>query len=115
MATAEQTRSLYRRTLKEQLFIRRYTGAGDTRPHHDTPCRGRVWGERPAELVGTLNQYDYKAVVFVPDLVAGGFALPVKTADKLIYKGRELAISFPDNATRSEGGELIAYELQVRG
>lgn len=115
MPTADQTISLYRRTLREQLAIRRYSGTAPNRTFIDTPCKGRVWGDRPAELIGSTNQYDYNAVVFVPDLVDGGFALPITANDKLVRNGKELAISFPDNATRAEGADLIAYELKVRG
>jgi hypothetical protein len=116
MASVEQTNSLYRRTLKENLKIRRYTGAGPNRPSFDTPCAGRVVGDRPAQLVGTANQYDFRVIVFVKSLIDNGFdPATLSSNDKLIYKGRELAISFPDDATRKEGDTLIAYELMVRG
>lgn len=115
MPTADQTRSLYARTLRENLKIRRFSGPVANRTPIDYACRGRVWGDRPVELIGGMNQYDKRAVVFIPDLIQNGLSLPVTTADKLIHKGRELAISFPDNATRAEGDDLIAYELLVRG
>lgn len=115
MPSADQTRSLYARTLRENVAIRRFTGPATARVPHDYPCRGRVWGDRPADLVGGTQQYDKRAVVFAPDLVNAGLSLPVTTADKLVHKGKELAISFPDNATRAEGDDLIAYELLVRG
>lgn len=74
-----------------------------------------MWGERPVELIGSTNQYDYNALVFAPDLIDGGFVLPITGSDKLVRNGKEYAISFPDNATRAEGPELVAYELKVRG
>lgn len=115
MPTPEQTKSLYRRTLRENLKIRRYSGPAATRTSADYACLGRVWGDRPAELIGSTNQYDYRAVVFVPDLVANGLTLPITNDDKLVKGTKEYSISFPDRATRAEGDELIAYELRVRG
>ncbi len=115
MSSAEQTRSLYRRTLNDPVAIRRYTGTGANRPFFDTPCRAQVTGDRPDVLIGTVNQYDYTAIVFVQDLIDGQFALPITSNDRLIFKGKELAIMFPDNATRSVDGELIAYVLRLKG
>lgn len=115
MSTVEQERSLYRRTLKESLVVRRYTGPANSRTAHDYACRGRVFGDRPVELIGSANQYDYKAIVFAQDLVDLGFSFPITSADKLVYRGKELSITFPDMATRSAGDTTIAYELMVRG
>jgi len=112
---AEQTKSLYRRTLKEVVYVRRYTGAGANRPFFDTLVHAKVIGDRPEQLVGTVNQYDYSVVLFVQDLVDAQFPLPITSNDKLVVKGKELAIMFPDNATRWDDGELIAYQLKVKG
>ena len=106
---------MYARTLKESVAIRRYTGSGPNRPLFDTPTRARVMGYRAEELVGTIQQGDRKAIVFVPDLVDGGFALPVTSNDKLVVRGRELTIIASDDNTRRDEDELIAVELQVRG
>ncbi len=111
----ERTKSLYARTLHDVVYIRRYTGAGPSRPSFDTQARARVMGYQPEELVGTIQQGDRKAIVFVPDLVDAGFALPVTTNDKLVVRGRELTIMGSDDNTRRDDGELIALELQVRG
>jgi hypothetical protein len=111
----ERTKSLYARTLKETVYIRRYTGVGANRPFFDTRARARVIGYAPEEMVGTIQQGDRKAIVFVPDLVDDGFALPVTSNDKLMVRGRELQILAPDDSTRRDEGELIALELQVRG
>jgi hypothetical protein len=40
--------------------------------------------------------------------------LPVRIADKAVVDGRELAILAPKER-KSLDGDLIAYELQVRG
>lgn len=114
MPTAEQTRSLYERTLRENLHIRRYTGPVAARVATDYACRGRVWGDRAVALIGSNNQFDGRAIVLVQDLVDNGLSLPITTADKLIKNGKEHSISFPDRASRAEGDDLIAYELVVR-
>lgn len=111
----EQTKSLYARTLKETVYLRRFTGVGPSRPFFDTEARARIIGYMPHELIGTIQQGDRKAIVFVPDLVDAGFALPVTANDKLVVRGRDLAIIALDDNTRRDEGELIALELQVRG
>lgn len=111
----ERTKSLYARTLKETVYIRRYVGVGPNLPVFNVQARARVMGYRPDEMVGTIQQGDRKAIVFVPDLVDAGFALPVTTNDKLVVRGRELTIMGSDDNTRRDEGELIALELQIRG
>lgn len=111
----EQTKSLYKRTLTEIVFVRRYTGTGANRTSTDTLTHARVFGDRPAQLVGTNAQYDQTAIVLAQDLTDAGFAHPITTGDRLIVKGVERAIMFPDNATRTDGGELVAYVLNIRG
>src|SRR6188508_1925880 len=73
----ERTKSLYARTLHEIVFVRRYTGVGPDRPFFYTQARARVMTYTPEQLVGTIQQGDRRAIVFVPDLVDAGFALPV--------------------------------------
>lgn len=111
----ERTKSLYARTLKEIVFVRRYTGTGPSRPFFDVQARARVMNYEAEQLIGTIQQGDRKAIVFVPDLVDAGFALPVTSNDKLVVRGRELAIMAVDDNTRRDEGELVALELQVRG
>jgi hypothetical protein len=111
----ERTKSLYARTLKETVAIRRYTGAGPNRPFFDYPARARVRGYVPEEMVGTIIQGDRKAIVYAPDLVDGGFPFPVTNNDKLIERGKELAILAADQSTRRDDDVLIAIEIQARG
>lgn len=114
--TADQARSTYRRNLTHQVAIRRFTGpAGPNRTFADTPCRARVRGAAAGALIGDVMTFDFLAVILVEDLVAGGFTLPITTGDKLIFGTRELAINFPDNATRAVGPDLIAYVLHAKG
>ena len=113
--TVDRIKSLYRRTLTELVYVRRYAGAGTNRPHFDYPCHAQVVGYQPHELIGSIVQGDRKAIVFAQDLIDAQFPLPVTVSDKLIVRGKELAIIAPDDSTRRVGGELVALELQVRG
>ena len=113
-------KSIYRRSLTNQVTIRRFTGpAGPNRATTDVTCRAWIKRARAAggatTLVSDVMQFELTAVVLVEDLVAGGFPLPITTADKLVFDGKEMAISFPDKATRSVGTELLAYNLTVKG
>jgi hypothetical protein len=116
MATAASAKAAYARALKERVTLRRYTGAGTTRPRFDAEnVRARTVGYEPHELVGAIVQGDRKMIVFADDLIAKGFTLPVTTNDKVVVRGKELAIQAADDSTRRVDGVLIALELQVRG
>lgn len=118
MITAALTTQSYRRDLRaygEVVHIRRYNGTGPGRTYVDTPCYARVTGYQPAELVGTIQQGDRRVIALAEDLVNGGFLMPVTPTDKVIVRGRELAIMGVDDSTRRVGPVLIALELQVRG
>lgn len=115
--TPDQAKAMYRRRIGigETILIRRYTGAGTSRPHFDAEVRARIVGYAPSELIGSVSQGDRKAIFLAEDLYAAQFALPVTANDKAVVRGKELAIVAPDDSTRRCEGELIAYELQVRG
>lgn len=116
--TPEQCRATYRRMLDlvgEDVIIRRYTGSGASRPKFDATVRARVTEYEPRELVGLLQQGDRRLIVMADDLVAAQFSLPLHKGDKAVVRGKELNIETPDDNTRRVDGELIAYELQVRG
>lgn len=108
---------MYRRRIGvgETILIRRYTGSGTNRPRFDAEVRARVIDFAPSELIGTVQQGDRKAIMLAEDLYTAQFALPITSNDKAVVRGRELAIIAPDDSTRRLGGELIAYELQLRG
>ena len=72
-------------------------------------------GYAPHELVGNILQGDRRIILFADDLLGKGFALPVTTNDKVVVRGKELAIVAVDDSTRRVNDVLIAYELQVRG
>jgi hypothetical protein len=116
--TPEQARASYRRMMAvagETVLIRRYTGTGANRPRFDAEVRARVTEYEPKELVGGIEQGDRKVVLLAEDLERAQFATPLRKGDKAVVRGKELNIEAPDNNTRRVQGELIAYELQVRG
>lgn len=105
----------YRRELGqygEVIQVRRYSGLGPGRTHIDTPVHARVRGYQPSELVGTIQQGDRSVIALAEDLVA---IIPVTPTDKLIVRGKELAIMGVDDSTRRVGDVLIAIEMQARG
>jgi hypothetical protein len=113
---AAQAAAVYRRRLQEPVAIRRFTGPrGPGRTATDYPAMGHVKGTAPEALVGDVMQQTGHCVVNVESLVAGGFALPITTADKLVVGGRELAISLVDSWTHYVAGALRAYRLTVKG
>lgn len=108
---------MYRRRIGvgETIYIRRYTGQGATRPRYDAPVRARVTGYDAKELIGAILQGDRRVIFLSEDLDAAQFAHPITSADKAVVRGKELAIIAPDESTRRIQGELIAYDLTVRG
>jgi hypothetical protein len=114
--TPEQCRATYRRMMAlvgEPVLIRRYTGTGANRPRFDAEVIARVTEFEPDQLVGTIQQGDRKLIVLSEDLT--GFPTPIKKGDKAVVRGKELNIEAPDDNSRRVQGELIAWELQVRG
>lgn len=114
--SAASAKASYARLLTETITLRRYTGGGPLRPRFDAEnVRARTVGYQPHELVGGVVQGDRKIILFADDLIAKGFVLPVTVNDKVVVRGKELAIIAPDDSTRRVDGVLIAIELQVRG
>lgn len=116
----DTVRDTYRRMIEahgETVMIRRYSPAsgGVGRPKFDSTVRARVTGYAPDELVGSIVQGDRKVIVLVEDLIEQQFALPILASDKIMVRGKELAIIAPDDSTRRIGPALIAYELTARG
>lgn len=105
----------YARVLKETVLVRRYTGSGTNRPHFDVRCRAKVTGYAPDQLIGSIVQGDRKVILLAQDIIDAKMALPVTTADKIVVRGKELAIQAVDDSTRRIAGELIAIEIQARG
>lgn len=111
--TPDQVKSSYLRSLGDRVTVRRYSGTGTARPKTDVDnVRARVTNYGPQEIVGTIMEGDRQVIVYADDV---GALNPLTLRDKLVVRGRELAIMSVDDNTRRVGGVLIAYELQVRG
>jgi hypothetical protein len=116
--TPEAARATYQRMLGgnfEQVLIRRYAGAGTSRPRFDGPASARVVDYKPEQLVGSVQQGDRKLIVMAEDLEKVQWPTPIRKNDKAVVNGKELNIEGVDDHTRRINGVLIAYELQVRG
>lgn len=116
--TPEECKSVYRDMMEEvgeNVFVRRYFGTGVNRNKFEVKVLARIVGYSPQELVGTIVQGDQKLIVLVDDLEIYQFPLPLIKNDKVVVRGKELNIEAVDGNTRRIDGELIAYELQVRG
>lgn len=118
--TPDEARQMYRDQMDahgEDIVIRRYTSTGvSPRTYVDRPCRARVVGYQPSELVGAIAQGDRRVIIMAEDLEGESPAFTLAKSDK-VYAERfnEIAILGIDDSTRRVDGELIAYELHCRG
>ncbi len=113
---AERTRSLYRRTLTEPVFVRRYTGTGPNRPFFDYEAHAQVIAYQPHELTGLIQQGDRKVILFAQDLIDGQFPFPMKAnSDQIVVRGTPLMAIVVDDSTRRDDNELMALEITARG
>lgn len=117
--TPEEARQMYRDQIEEHgedIAIRRYSGTGVGRTYVDRPCRARVVGYSPDELVGSITQGDRRVIVLAEDLDGESPPFKIMKSDKVVSsRFPELAIMAVDDNTRRIQGTLIAYDLQVRG
>ena len=111
---AAEIKRAYARELKETIGVRRYTGSGATRPRFDIFIRGKATPYQATELIGTVVQGDQRVLLLAEDIISNQMTLPVTTNDKVVVKGRELAIV---NLAERKGpdGTLVAYEIRARG
>lgn len=113
--TPEAARASYRRQIDahgETVTLRR-VNPSPTAPT-DVTVRARVVGYQPEELVGAIQQGDRKIIALAEDV--GAFPLPFRERfDKAIIRGTEMTIQAIDDNTRRVAGELIAYDIRVRG
>ncbi len=114
MNAAEALASLrsFLQEVGEDVIVRRYSGTGPSRTSIDRTTRARVKGYQPNELVGGIVQGDRKVIMLVDALAD---LLPLSETDKLVIRGREVAIKGVDDSTRRIGGTLIGLDLQVAG
>jgi hypothetical protein len=116
--TPDQIKNAYRLALSqfEVVLFRRYTGTGALRTATDYPVRARVLGYQPDELTGGIVQGERRVIALAEDILNTGFVLPLtETADKIVIRGRELAVKAVDDNTRRVGGELIAFDIRCGG
>lgn len=103
-------RAMYRRQMRngETLTLKRIS------PAVECTVRGRAMGYAPHELTEGILQGDSRVIVMAEDVT--GFTPPLRKGDKVVLSdGRQRNIEAVDSMTRRVAGELIAYELQVRG
>jgi hypothetical protein len=110
-------KSRYRRAIRqhgEPVLFRRYTGSGANRPQFNAEVRAWVIGYQPHELIGGIVQGDRKVIVLAEDANKAQIGA-ITTNDKLVVRGKELAIGAVDDSTHRDGTELVALELKVTG
>jgi len=110
---ASEIKSAYARELKETVIVRRYTGAGASRPRFEVAVRGKARQYSSTELIGPITQGDWNVLLLVDDLTTAQFALPVTTNDKVVVSGREIAI-LSANTRKAPDGTLCVYDCQAR-
>lgn len=101
----------------ETVVVRRYTGAGESRPMFESkPIGAKIRGYTPAELVGSIVAGDSEVILLAEDLAAQQIPVPeAATRDKVVVHGKECAIKASDDKSRRVQGVLIAVVLQVEG
>ncbi|UGY23101.1 MULTISPECIES: hypothetical protein [Bradyrhizobium] len=107
----------------ETVLVRRYAGVGPARAvAKEAAVLAKVKGYQPAEIVGEIRQGDRHVILLndpsapVPaGKVALSTMLPLTDRDFLVIAGAEVSIMGVDDATRRIQGQIIAFELQVRG
>lgn len=126
MTTAVQWLASHRLLLAEggeDIEIRRYSGEGNSRAIATRAiARGKPVGMGSQQLVGETELGTRRLIVIndpAAAVAAGNVALsamlPITTADKLYFRGRELAIIWADDDTKHFAGVLIALIITARG
>ncbi|MDI2110474.1 MULTISPECIES: hypothetical protein [Bradyrhizobium] len=107
----------------ETVLVRRYAGVGPARAvAKEAAVLAKVKGYQPEDIVGEIQQGDRHVILLndpaaaVPTgKVALSTMLPLSKRDFLVIAGAEVSIEAVDDATRRIQGQVIAFELQVRG
>lgn len=102
------------------IKIRRYSGTGIGRSSADTEITARVIsatvaGRHDDALIGALQEGTKQVIALAQDLVDAGFALPLRSSDRVVIEDKEHVITRLDDQTRKVAGTLIAYDLVVKG
>lgn len=98
----------------ETIEIGRQTGATPA-AWFWSPCRARVKGYRPDNLVGAVQQGEMIIKAFLPDLIEGHFPLPVRSTDKVKVRGAEKQINAVDNNTGRVGNTQVYVKISAVG
>lgn len=110
--TPAQAKAMYRRQIiasGESVMLRR-------RGLSDASVRAKATYAGVSDLVGSTQQASRMFIVLAEDVERSGFSLPFQAkGDRVVYAGRELAITHADDTKRRVAGEVIAYELHVAG
>jgi hypothetical protein len=112
MADADRILADYRRAfarIGETVAVRRYS---DENTYSDIDALARVTDYDPRELIGSIVQGGRKVICLVDTLSS---ILPLTVADKIVVRGKELAIKGIDDNSRRVAGTLIALEIQIAG
>lgn len=112
---ANAVKASYKRVLDSTVTVRRYSGTGLSRTHVDADAAAQVTGYAPHEVMGGILQGDRRVILYADDLVGGSVSQPILITDKILVRGKELAIMAVDDSSRRVNDALIAYQLQVRG
>ncbi|MHC2241494.1 hypothetical protein [Bradyrhizobium elkanii] len=107
----------------ETVLVRRYAGVGPARAvAKEAAVLAKVKGYQPQDIVGEIQQGDRHVILLndpaaaVPTgKVALSTMLPLSKRDFLVIAGVEVSIEAVDDATRRIQGQVIAFEIQVRG
>lgn len=110
--TPAQAKAMYRRQIGEageNIALRRKGRA-------DVFVLARATGVGITDVAGTTQQNARTFIVLAEDVERVGFPVPFQAnADRIVWAGRTLAITYADDTKRRVGGEVIAYELHVAG
>lgn len=115
--TSEQIIADYEAALDrrgEIIEIARQTGASPNSVFR-VPCRARVRGYRPDELVGTVTQGEITIRALVKDLIDNRFPLPVLVGDKVWVRGLQRTINSVDNNTGRDGTTQVYIKITAGG
>jgi hypothetical protein len=109
--------ALYARKIQDRgdivILQRRVSNA----PAIEVKARAIVTGYQPNELAAGVMQGARRVFLFAPEVIAGGFPLPIKprSTDRLIVNGTALMIQTVDDSTHRVAGELFVYDIQAVG
>lgn len=114
---------MYRRLCGAEALLRRSVKGPGLKPEmisHEIPVKCSIWGwgnvPRESSLAGTSQkQVEYAATVLEESLEKAQWPGGILIGDKLVVGGRVFNVETVDTTSRSVAGELVAYELTLKG